>query len=527
MIGVRQVIEIDAWNGTDVETLRFTVAPAFTTLPGDTPPSAVVQSGLIDPGLMQFSMFSGNKTTGPSSYAYGEVLLDNSDRSLDYLKGYGFDGRELRMLEAPIGSEYPSGFTLVYTATIGGIPSFEWDEVSFSIRNKQADLDVPVPAGTFLGNNSPPAGVEGDADLAGQSKPMLLGRCYNVSPVLCNSSKLIYAVSPATGVSVSYMGSRFAVYDAGVELIYEGVYASQADMEANAPSPGKYRVWELGGYFRLGSSRAGTVTCDAVSYGRSVTAKPGNLITDLLTLNGTGYDSASIAQLNADFTSESGVFTREGKISDVLDLLASSAGAFWYFTPQGVFKVGRLVDPAGLAADYTISTRGTAIHRAKLANSEDTTGGVPAHIVTMLRSRNYTPMTDVAGIVSVERKAWLEEEWRKTQKVTPSVKTDHPLSEELIIQTALTQDNSAEVERRAGLYSVARDILELELSIDAFGSTSNLWPGLCVAVDLEDATQGSLLHRFNYINKKMILIGFTIDRNADNGNGRITATFWG
>lgn len=523
----REVIEIDAWNGSSVVTLRYTTAPGFTTGAGDTPPSTLIPGKVIDPGLIKFTMFSGNKTYGQSSYAFGEVVLNNADRSLDSLKTYSFDGRELRCYEGSDPAAFPAGYTRTYTAIIGGLPSFEWDQVSFSIRNKQANLDVPVPAGMFQGNNSGSAGIEGGADLKGQYKPFLLGRAFNISPVCCNTSKLIYAVSPATGISAVYMGSMLVVYDSGAELLYEGTYTSQADMEANAPAPGKYRVWEQGGYIRLGSTPAGAVTCDAASYGRSVTAKVGNLMADLLTLAGVPYDSSSISQLNTDFVAETGIFTKGGSITDCLDLLAASAGSYWYFSSTGVFKVGRLLNPSGLSADYTLSTVGTAIHSASVAKSEDTPGGIPSYAVTLLRSKNNTVMTDVAGRVSAERKAWLASEWRKTQVVDTAVQTAHPLSQELEIATALTQDNATEATRRAGLYSVQRDLLELELSYDAFGSIANVRPGLCVAVDLEDATQGSTLHRFNYINKKMILIGYTINRTAKEQAGRITATFWG
>lgn len=524
MTMLRQIIEINAWNNIGaIETLRYTVAPDIITSESDVPSSTYIEGRIIDAGLLKYAMFNAGKTSGASTYSFGEVILGNEDKSLDALRNYSFDGRTLRLLEGPVDGAYPADYTQVYIVTIAAPPVFAWDQVSFSIRGYQADLNVPVPAGTFLGNNVAPAGVGGDSNLAGKPKPFLLGRCPNISPICCNTSKLIYAVSPATGIAATYMGSAFAVYDSGAELIFGGTYSSQADMEANAPSPGTYRVWEQGGYFRMGSSAAGMVTCDAASYGRSVTAKVGNLIADLLTLQGVSYDAASILALNSTFTSEVGIFANGDTVSAVLDQLCSACGAYWYFSSLGTLVVGQLVDPATLAADYSLSTQGTAIFSAEVQKSQDTNGGIPAHIVTLLRSKNYTVQASVAGVVPEDRKAWLKEQWRKTQVIDSAVKTAHPLSEEMQIETTLTQDNLTEATRRAGLYSVQRDIAILELSLDAFGSTANLRPGLCVSLDLVDASLPTTIHRFGYLNKKMLLVGFTVNRVS----ARINATFWG
>lgn len=523
MNDVRQIIEIDAWTGAAVETLRYTVSPDYTTTPGDIPANTVIPVRVIDPGLMKFTMFSGSKTFGASTYSFGEVILSNNDKGLDPLKSYAFDGREIRLLEGALGAAFPSGYATIYTATIDSV-TWGWDKVTFSIKGKQASMDTPVPCGIFQGNNVLPAGVEGGESLEGKYKPFLLGRCYNITPTLCNTSKLIYAVSPATGIACTYMGSMFAVYDGGVELTYEGTYSSQADMEANAPAPGKYRVWEEGGYFRLGSSAAGTITCDAASYGRSVTARPGNLIADLLTISSHSYDAASVAALTSAFRGECGVFCPSGEtVSATMDKICSACGAYWYPNQYGIIHVGQLVDPATLTADYSISTRGTAIHAAEVQKAQDTAGGIPAYCVTLKRSKNWTVQTDVFAAVSDARKEWLAEEYRLTQVSNATVLNAHPKSEEMQIETCLTQGNAAEATRRAGLYSVPRNLVELTLSMDAFGSTANIRPGLCISLSLEDIAVPGTTHRYAFVDKKMLLIGYTINRVTE----RISATLWG
>jgi len=522
MIGIRHILEIEAWDGEQIITLRY-ASGEFTTTANETPANTLIAGGIIDPGLLKYSMFSGGKTFGASSYSFGEVVLSNYKRTLDFMKGYSFDGRTIRLYEAPLGSLFPAQYTIIYTATIERI-TFGIDDVKFSLKGKQLDLSVPVPSGTFAGDNVGASGVEGGEDLKGKPKPFLLGRAFNLTPIQCNTSKLIFAVSPATGVAAIYMGSLFAVYDGGLELQYEGTYVDQADMEANAPSPGKYKVWEQGGYFRLGSSPAGVITCDAASYGRSVTAKPGNLISDLLTLVGADYNAASINALNAGFRAECGVFLGNGEpVSAALDLICSACGAYWYFDANGTLFVGQFVDPVNAVSDYTINTGSTIVSKATIKSTQDTQGGIPAHIVTLLRSKNETTQTEVFGRVTEARKVWLKEQWRKTQIVNPEVKTNHPLSEELKIETSLTQENTEEATRRAALYSVQRDLIDIDVPIDTFGHTSNIRPGMIVTLVLEDTTTQVLLHRFGYVSKKMAVVGYIENRISE----KLTLSLWG
>jgi hypothetical protein len=517
------VFIVDMWNGSSVITRMITARPSKT---GDGTKPTQITAGILDPGLLKFVAFSSGKTFGKSDYSYGVAVVNNNNRDLDYLKAYSFDGRSFKMFEGSDVAVFPSGFTQVYTATIDSV-SFAWDQIAFTLRGRQAEFDVPLPSGIFAGTNAPPLGIEGGDSLKGKYKPFLLGRAFNFKPVICNDSKLIYAVSPATGIAVQYMGSLFHVYDKRVLLGFGGLYSDQTDMETNEPLSGTYKVWEEGGYFRTGMSVT-DLTCDAVNFGRSVTARPANLIADLLTLAGFSYDTTSITNLNNSFRSEVGVYIPAGgaTIAFVIDAICSSCGAYWYFDAVGTFMVKQFVDPATLSPEYTLNTSTDGIETVSIEQTRDTAGGVPAHILTLLRSKNYTIQTDVAGIVTEESKTWSKETWRKTQVIDETVKTAHPSSEELIIETTLTcitQDDTAEAERRAALYSVERDLIVLNVPLDIFGSTANLVPGLCIALELEDVKIDGTEYRYGYTSKNMAVIGFTINRVSE----RIDLTLWG
>lgn len=524
MIYVRYILEVMAWNGSTEVPLYFTTGPALQTGPTDTPANTLIPAVISDAGLTKYTMYSGGKTSGASQYSSGMVTLTNEDQSLDYLKSYGFHGRRIRLYEGPPGGSFPTDFSLVYTQLIES-PSFAWKQISFTIRSYQAALDVPVPTGTFDGTG---VGLGGSDSLKGKQRPFLLGRALNIAPVECGPSGTpIYAVAPLTGVAYTEMGADLRVFDSGYELFCSAVYATESALLSVAPEPGTYGVWEAGGYIRLGSPAVGTVTCNVASRGRAVTARPATLIKDLLLLTNTAYDEASLTALQAAFRSEAGVYSAGAAaltITQALDSLCSACGAYWYFDAFGKVVVKQLVAPEELSPSYVLSTA-KKVYSVAIAKTQDTVGGIPAHLVTLLRSRNYTVMTrsDVVDGLSDARKNWLKEEWRKTQVSIESVLTAYPTAKELIIETTLVKDDPVEAQRRSALYSVPRELITIEVDIDCFGSTSKLYPGLCIQLELEHVTAPGVLHRYGVINKKMVVVGFIINRVTD----RSSITLWG
>jgi hypothetical protein len=482
-------------------------------------------SCIENPGLVRSEMFDGNKTFGVSKYSYGEIVLNNrADEAngiiqgpLDHFRDYNFDGREVRLYQGEPGMAYED-FTLIYNVTIDHI-SFDWEQITLTLRSRQAELDIDLDGGTFLGNNALPLGVEGiESDLKGKPKPILIGRVFNASPILCNTSKLIYAVSPATGVDCTYMGSEFKVYDKGIPLTYFGTYSSQSDMEQNAPPPGHYMVWEDGGYFRVGSSPAGNITFDGASRNRAVTGKVANLIKDVLTLAGfiDMIDTVSSDQLASVAPYEAGVYiTNKQSVSNVIDMLCSANGAYWYFNINRKMIVAQFTDPAdAVAVDYAFDSD-DIVEKFKREKIKDTQGGIPIHTLQLNYAQNYTIQTDPAGSTAPGRRAWLKEKWRTMEVKDSSIKTKHPVASVLTIDTTMTRRDGAEAIRRFDLYSVDRDLISYDTPLETFGNASALRPGLCFSIDFNS--------RFGFAQKKMILVGHTVNHATE----EVSLTLWG
>ena len=140
------LVEIDAWNGLAIETVR---------LSGHPPSTIDSLEYLSDPGLIRVEMFQGSKTYGLSTYSFGEIVVNNfaehaigdTDGPLDYLKAYSFDGRAVRVYQGNDGDAYGALVLVIDAVAISA--TFDWNKISFAIKSKQVELDIPVDGGTF------------------------------------------------------------------------------------------------------------------------------------------------------------------------------------------------------------------------------------------------------------------------------------------------------------------------------------------------------------------------------------------
>jgi hypothetical protein len=510
MVNYQFLIEIDALTSANVpETLYFCCLPGFDS--GD---GKVWRPNIVDPGLINIDLVSGNRTLGPSNYSYGEVVLGNFKSAstvngpYDNLKDYQYNGRPIRMYYGLTTATYgTSGFTRGYTAIVSGPPVTGWDTFSLTIHGRQAELDIPISTLKFLGNNVAPDGLEGDVELKDKLKPLVLGRPENFSPILCNSSKLIYACSLPTGISANEMGSTLKVFDSGVELFCAGI-VTLAYLQANAPPKGQYYVAEEG-YIRLGSARVGVITMSGANLGFALTSHPSVLINDILTDAGfnAGDSKDMLDASSLTFGTdkwERGIFLNsETNISKVIDAVVSPLG-FWYFNNLGVMRTGLMEDPVGKTPVYTLKSD-VNIESFAVAKTEDMKGGVPAKSVALLHRINFTPMTNVAGSVSAERQEWLKNPNTKTVKA--STNTVHPLSEELVVNSYITTETTEALDILHDLYTVNREIVTIKVLNNAdsseFRTALAVPPGAIVSVDL--------LGRFGYSGKPTKLIGMIIN----------------
>ena len=473
------VIEMESYRLADgvVETLRYSSGRGFATLPTDSPPNVFIAPRLSQPLIARRVLFDRATTYGATAAGAGEFQLVNADGGLDMLvTDYAIAGRRLRAWIGIEGAPFPSGWTLTMTGTVQQVAA-SGSTLTVSLADRLADLDEPLLPSTFAGSNALPMGIEGVDDIKGTRKPRVLGRVRNISPVLVNTSKLVWQISDRSCAVT-------AAYDGGVALTAGPAYASVDEVQATAPAAGQYRVYTGadGCYLRTGSGIARSLTVDA----DSGTACAAVLAVQVLTAMGIEQiDAGDVAALAALNPAPVGLWaTDDTTARDVLDRLMGSVGAWYGFDRFGVLRMGRLEAPAGqpvaILSDVTT---------LDLQSTADSDRGLPAWRVKLTYGLNYTAQSDgeLAGdkagevdpVGGLARRAWLAEDHRTATAEDAARKSAWPTAPELEMDTCLCEQADAEAEaaRRLALYG-GRLLFQVRLPLTP--GNAGIEPGCCV-----------------------------------------------
>lgn len=366
----------------------------------------------------------GQRGVGGLTRVLGSCTLINRDGGLDtLLKNYAVSGRAVRLyVGAPEDAKI--NFVQVFAGVIEESPKITRQAVEIPLSDGAARLVRMLNETTYAGTGA----LEGGADLKGKYKPKCYGKAFNVSAPLVDSVKLIYQVNDGAIQDVP------AVYDRGIALVKGADYASQGELETTAPAAGQYRVWKGGGFFRLGSTPAGTCTCDiegdaSPSYIDKTADIVKRILEVQLNLQPSDIDAGSIAELNtaapAEVHSWSG--TEGRRMDDAIDELLASVGAFGGFSRLGTFRVGIIALPTGTpAASYT---------EADISDIERLP--LPAQVEPMIwralvgYERNYTIQIDLAAAVPAARRSYAAQPMRVEESSDASIKSRARLAREL------------------------------------------------------------------------------------------------
>ncbi len=243
-----------------------------------------------------------------------------------------------------------------------------------------------------------------------------------------------------------------------------GTYANATDLEDDslAPIPGTYKTYAAGGYFRLGSSPAGTVTADLTQGASSSDRTAAQVFKNLLTRAGfssSDYAAADITALDTQNSSVIGYWTdEETTFADALDEVASSVGAWWGPDKNGIYRIKQFGEiPAG--ADYSL-TANDMIKPLERVQTQDQGKGIPVFASIVRYLKNHTVQTtDLAAGVEDTRKAIVGKEWREASYTDSTVQTRNLLAEQIEEDSLLIDETSAtsEATRRQKLRGRKRD----------------------------------------------------------------------
>lgn len=499
--------EIDHFN-PDTEllsVLRFSNFGYVDNFTGISYPKLLMKNG---GAIFSTYAFSQGATFGKSSIGAGQISLANINRKLDYLRTHDF--REVRIFMLKDKQQALSNAVRIATHEVLA-SQLTWGELKLEIVDKLAKINKPPQSSTYLGNNINAFSTEGNLQIAGRVKPVLIGKVGWFEPTLVNSSSLLYIINHTAAGTPKSIKSVDGVRDNGIALSFFQNYATinamvTAQQGGSIPA-GKYATCLSAGAFCLNSMPAGAVTCSATE---AISNTPTECVQRLL----VDYAGFNLLDFEGNANIENVVV---GKYIDsnevmlnIVEYLLSGVNGWLIPTINNKYRFGKLRNPTG---EISLASFGeNKIFRSDNGGISripfnDVTGGIPIHkiIVKYQYFARALSAGDVAGGVSVAERQELSQEWRSVSTEDNAILAQYKKSEPLTLETGLF--NQAEALSFANsqfiLRSQWRDLYVVDLEL---GDNQ-----LNIGDIIEIKVGGFDLH----LGKKFIILGSIIDLDAD------------
>ena len=405
-----------------------------------------------------FSRSMSGALGGKVSGSYGELTLINPDGALDAVGNDYFDGRTLTLKFGDKDGSYAS-FQTILTATIESV-ALESDRISVRLRDRSSVLDTPFSEAKYGGTNTLPTGVDGTPDdLKDKPKPRIFGRIALMSPVLVNTSKLIYQVNNGA------VDSIVNVYDGGAYLTRSSDYLNLSDLYTYDPPEGTFRSLPSLGLFRLGSTPVGQLSVCVVEEWDYISNTAAGLIQRILTEVGftaSDWVAADFTTLNQKNAGSLGLIVQDSETTaSLIDRICASVGAWYGFDALGKFRFGRFDAPEAPA----LVTIGDNII---IDCERQPEGQLPYWRTTMAVDTNYLVQdkNSLAGVVPEYRASWFGLTTRDQKAENAAIKNTRLLAQEVQYDSSLNGLSIAQAEaaRRLNLFAVRRDVVNLTVS---------------------------------------------------------------
>lgn len=444
----------------DFQFRIFTATREFITADNDNPAEQPFHGTLDQPISFRRSILGGD-TIGQFITGQGEMEIVNTDGAYDYLiQQYAIDGREIELRIGRAGDAFRDWHT-VFKGTASDW-SVEEDVVLIELQDNGYKLSVPLQPNVYGGAG----GIDGTADMAGKRKPLAFGHVFNVEPPLVVPNRLIYQAHDGQIEDVP------AVYDRGTSLTKDADYATYALLNAAVIASGAYATCFAEGLFRLGSSPAGTLTCDVKGDKTAGTyVNAASTIVRRIVNRATALDDPldlyepSFTRIGAAQPAEIGYWSGVDDaitVADALTAIMGSVGGWAGFRRNGKLEVNIFEAPAEQPVVYLGLVDAIEVKRGKLPSN--LTPPPWRHRVGY--QKNYTVQSDLAGSVSDTRRAFAAEEYRLAEASNRTVLLDHPFANDLPPVNGLfvnQADADAEAERLLDLHRDTRAIYRVTL----------------------------------------------------------------
>lgn len=379
----------------------------FETGFGETPENIIFPGTVLSPLRVERSLLS-DLLGGTVAVSYGEAELINVDRTYDDLV-HDFDvaGRPVTIRAGAAGGRF-SDFVTLFDGTASGWYATD-ERLIVQLRGWEFLLEVAFEANTFGGTG----GLDGTSDLEGKRRPVALGWLNNVTPAFVIPAELLFMVH---GGRVSDIP---AVYVRGASLNKGPDYPTASALRAASVPEFSFITCVAEGLFRceyLNEQEKGAVTCDV----KGAVVGGVFLQTTAQIVGHVLRDRAQVpAERIADLTAAPWQFHKpigfyaapddSSTCADMVALLLRGCVGWGGFSRRGVFGLGSFRLPTGPVV--------TAYEEADIVTA--TALELPSEVTPppwrwrVGYDRNWTVQaSDIAGVVTDERRKWLKEERR-------------------------------------------------------------------------------------------------------------------
>lgn len=378
----------------------------FITRADDDPANTPFDGGLLQPLSFRRSIMGSD--FGGLISAQGEILLDNSDGSMDdQLVTFSFEDTEVDVRVGEPDSLFSSRYTVFQGIAL--VEEVDRTELRIPVVDRARWLDIPLTEAVYAGTG----GAEGGEDIEGKRRPISLGYNENVSPPQLDANKKLYQSGNGQGQAIP------AVYASGVTLNFQEDFATVGDLLAAEIEDGKYATCLAETMFRLEFELQGTVVTNDV-HGTAedgFVGTVGTIIRRLAEWAGVeDFDEAAFEAFEQVHGYQAGAWFDHNDTSTIADAMARIAGyGVWFgFRRDGRFSIGRIKAPDSYPSLY-ISEIDILDDAGGIDRNPLPEGLIPAPWRWRVPwGRNNTVQTgaDVAGSVSESRKTWLSEQVR-------------------------------------------------------------------------------------------------------------------
>jgi hypothetical protein len=371
-------------------------------------PSTFWDGRLIDPGSISLSLALTPTGDAAIQVTIGSVVMDNSDGAFDTaLDIHSVVSQSLAIRGGRAGS-WLENFVTIFHARVTGIGMTE-TELTIELQDPVLYAQNIYPTSIYTGLG----GASGDAELEGVVKPVVIGRVWNMSPILINATQLIFQVHDGAISAVT------GVFDGGVPLNFSANYASYAALATASVSPGLYATCIAAGLIKVGGTPAFALTAHIDGAGaagitcRSIATWLVGQLESQLNLN---VDYASFSAL--PLWTAGWVWNETFTFSDAISRFVGDAGYHWGADADGTVRALQLSPPNPDAVVRIYRTEDIMrLERAPLPH-----GYEGLHHRRRVRfGRNWTPQDDSSLAATAVQRAGRQREWRTVIKTVSTI----------------------------------------------------------------------------------------------------------